>query len=266
MLPQADQKQSKNPVVSKIHILCMLEVLTFGKPSGPCLSEVETGQRPTQWIEKKGLDSVFKRSDSTYRETDSNYKESNSAFKGSDSTYKGSDSTYKRSDFATKQFFYASQQPDLTSGGPNFVNKQLVTTNKRSGFTDKRPGFADKHSDFTERQSGFAHKQTGFAGRRKPTFEKRPLGSYFARYPSLLGFLEKYLATRKTRNVIVTLETPDKERSQQENEAMAKREKDEKELDEVIKFRVASKISGTGISYKCRLYPNACNKIYSYHL
>ena len=91
---------------------------------------------------------------------------------------------------------------------------QLVTTKKRSGFTDKRPGFADKHSDFTERQSGFAHKQTGFARRRKPTFEKRPLGSYFARYPSLLGFLEKYLATRKTRNVIVTLETPDKERSQ----------------------------------------------------
>ena len=263
---KADQKQSKNPVDSKLHILCMLEVGIFGKPSGPCLSELETGQRPTQWIEKKGLDSVFKRSDSTYRETDSNYKESNSAFKGSDSTYKGSDSTYKRSDFATKQFFYASQQPDLTSGGPNFVNKQLVTTNKRSGFTDKRPGFADKHSDFTERQSGFAHKQTGFARRRKPTFEKRPLGSYFARYPSLLGFLEKYLATRKTRNVIVTLETPDKERSQQENEAMAKREKDEKELDEVIKFRVASKISGTGISYKCRLYPNACNKIYSYHL
>ena len=263
MLLQADQKQSKNPVESKLHILCMLEVLTFGKPSGPCLSEVETGQRPTQWIEKKGLDSVFKRSDSTYRETDSNYKESNSAFKGSDSTYKGSDSTYKRSDFATKQFFYASQQPDLTSGGPNFVNKQLVTTNKRSGFTDKRPGFADKHSDFTERQSGFAHKQTGFARRRKPTFEKRPLGSYFARYPSLLGFLEKYLATR---NVIVTLETPDKDRSQQENEAMAKREKDEMEMDEVIKLRVASKISGTGISYKCRLYPNACNKIYSYHL
>ena len=244
----------------------MLEVLTFGKPSGPCLSEVETGQRPTQWFEKTGSDSAFKRSDSTYKETDSNYKESNSAFKGSDSTYKGSDSTYKRSDFATKQFFYASQQPDLTSGGPNFVNKQLVTTNKRSGFTDKRPGFADKHSDFTERRSGFADKQTSFARRRKPTFEKRPLGSYFARYPSLLGFLEKYLATRKTRKVIVTLETPDKERRQQENEAMAKREKDEMEMDEVIKLRVASKISGTGISYKCRLYPNACNKIYSYHL
>ena len=166
-------------------------------------------------------------------------------------------------DFAKKQFFYASEQPDLTSSGPNFANKQLVVAKKRSGFTDKRPGFADKHSDFTERQSGFAHKQTGFARRRKPTFEKRPLGSYFARYPSLLGFLEKYLATR---NVIVTFETPDRERSQQENEAMAKREKDRKELDEAIKFRVASKNSGTDISYKCRLYPNTCNKIYSYHL
>ena len=221
MLPQADQKESKIPVDSKVHTLYMLEVLIFGKPSGPCLSEVETGQRSTQWIEKKG-----------------------------------SDISYKRSDFAKKQFFYASEQPDLTSSGPNIANKQLVVAKKRSGFTDKRSGFADKHSGFTDKQSAFAQ-------RRKPTFEKRPLGSYFARYPSLLGFLEKYLATR---NVIVTLETPDKERSQQENEAMAKREKDRKKLDEVIKFRVATKISGTGISYKCRLYPNACNKIYSYHL
>ena len=152
-------------------------------------------------------------------------------------------------DCAKKQFFYASEQPDLTSSGPNFANKQLVVAKKRSGFTDKRPGFADK--------------QTGFARKRKPTFEKRLPGSYFARYPSLLGFLEKYLATR---NVIVTFETPDRERSQQENEAMAKREKDRKELDEAIKFRVASKNSGTDISYKCRLYPNTCNKIYSYHL
>ena len=213
----------------------MLEVGIFGKPSGPCLSEVETGQRPTQWIEKKGSHSAFKRSDSTYKDSDS-------AYKGSNFALKGSDSTYKISDFAKEQFFYASKQPDLTSSGPNIANKQLVVAKKRSGFTDK---------------------QSAFAQRRKPTFEKRPLGSYFARYPSLLGFLEKYLATR---NVIVTLETPDKERSQQENEAMAKREKDRKKLDEVVKFRVATKISGTGISYKCRLYPNACNKIYSYHL
>ena len=249
MLLQADQKQSKNPVDSKLRVLCMLEALIFGKPSGPCLSEVETGQRPTQWIEKKGSDSAFQRSDSTYKDSDS-------AYKGSNFALKGSDSTYKRSDFAKKQFFYASKQPDLTSSGPNIANKQLVVAKKRSGFTDKRSGFADKHSGFTDKQSAFAQ-------RRKPTFEKRPLGSYFARYPSLLGFLEKYLATR---NVIVTLETPDKDRSQQENEAMAKREKDRKELDEVVKFRVATKISGTGISYKCRLYPNACNKIYSYHL
>ena len=227
----------------------MLEVGIFGKPSGPCLSEVETGQRPTQWIEKKGSHSAFKRSDSTYKDSDSAYKDLDSVYKGSNFALKGSDSTYKRSDFAKKQFFYASKQPDLTSSGPNIANKQLVVAKKRSGFTDKQGGFADK--------------QTGLARRRKPTFEKRPLGSYFARYPSLLGFLEKYLATR---NVIVTLETPDKERSQQENEAMAKREKDRKKLDEVIKFRVATKISGTGISYKCRLYPNACNKIYSYHL
>ena len=242
MLLQADQKQSKNPVASKLHILCMLEVGIFGKPSGPCLSEVETGQRPTQWIEKKGSHSAFKRSDSTYKDSDS-------AYKGSNFALKGSDSTYKISDFAKEQFFYASKQPDPTSSGPNIANKQLVVAKKRSGFTDKQGGFADK--------------QTGLARRRKPTFEKRPLGSYFARYPSLLGFLEKYLATR---NVIVTFETQDKDGSQQENEAMAKREKDRKELDEVVKLRVASKISGTGISYKCRLYPNACNKIYSYHL
>ena len=227
----------------------MLEVGIFGKPSGPCLSEVETGQRPTQWIEKKGSDSAFKRSDSTNKGSDFTYKDSDSAYKGSNFALKGSDSTYKISDFAKEQFFYASKQPDLTSSGPNIANKQLVVAKKRSGF-------ADKHSGFTDKQSAFAQ-------RRKPTFEKRPLGSYFARYPSLLGFLEKYLATR---NVIVTLETPDKERSQQENEAMAKREKDRKKLDEVVKFRVATKISGTGISYKCRLYPNACNKIYSYHL
>merc|ERR1712079_57502 len=103
---------------------------------------------------------------------------------------KGSDSSYKRSDFEKKQFIY----------GPNFANKQLVIAKKRSAFTDKRSAFADK--------------QTGFARRRKPTFEKRPLGSYFARYLILLGFLEKYLATWK---VILTLETPDKDRSQQEN-------------------------------------------------
>ena len=221
----------------------MLEVGIFGKPSGPCLSEVETGQRPTQWIEKKGSDSTYKDSDSAYKDSDSAY------YKGSNFALKGSDSTYKISDFAKEQFFYASKQPDLTSSGPNIANKQLVVAKKRSGFTDKQGGFADK--------------QTGLARRRKPTFEKRPLGSYFARYPSLLGFLEKYLATR---NVIVTFETQDKDGSQQENEAMAKREKDRKELDEVVKLRVASKISGTGISYKCRLYPNACNKIYSYHL
>ena len=100
----------------------------------------------------------------------------------------------------------------------------------------------------------------------KQILKKRPQGRpYFAPYPQILHFLEGIVANRKdNRNTIEVISSTkmlqDKKFKEQEKvkdrEAKRKREKEGKDLE-------ATKIP---FKYMCRIYPPACNKIYSYHL
>ena len=94
----------------------------------------------------------------------------------------------------------------------------------------------------------------------KQLVKKRSQGTpYFAPYPQIIHFLEGIMANRKdsgnTRELISSTKIQlDKiENSQEDREAMMKREKEEKKATS-YKYRV------------CHIYPPACNKIYSYHL
>ena len=86
---------------------------------------------------------------------------------------------------------------------------------------------------------------------------------YFAPYPQILNLLEGIVANREENRREVISRTKilqDKKVKEQgeveEKEAKRKREKESKNLE-------ATKIS---LKHMCRIYPPACNKIYSYHL
>ena len=123
----------------------------------------------------------------------------------------------------------------------------------------------DRSSIRIKKEKDFPDLQISLLG-GKQILKKRLQGRpYFAPYPQILHFLEGIVANREenrnTREVIsstkILQDKKVKEHGKVEDkEVKRKREKEGKNLE-------ATQIS---FKYMCRIYPPACNKIYSYHL
>ena len=135
---------------------------------------------------------------------------------------------------------------DQTSPDLELQLVQMLTRRLTGPGLEEAAAKIEDKSVVNKEDKDFPHLQIpSLEGRQ--ILKKRAQGRpYFAPYPKILRVLEGIMASIKDKHI-----------NEEEIEAMKKREKEVKNL------------KATQISYKlrmCRIYPPACNKIYSYHL